>query len=321
MPSPCPIHHRAVLNESDIPTPGAGMICGVTDDLYADVADESLIRPDGRTVAWTRTGAGTPLLRLPGTPGSRWSIRADRSPWVERGLQVVTVERPGFGRSTRLAGRKFREHSDDLAAILDHLGLDRVYLTGGSGGGPHVLAFAAHHPDRVIAATVTVGLAPLNEDEYEQMIPLNAKTFRATRDGDEKTVRELLAGPYEATKASPLAGLDQVMKTAPASDLEVMSDPVWRAAQEKAQREAFAGGMDGWVDEGFAMGSEWTDIDLTAITTSLTWWHGRTDRNCPFSAAERLVNQLPTATLRELGAGHFEPYKREGDILDELLSR
>jgi pimeloyl-ACP methyl ester carboxylesterase len=234
---------------------------------------------------------------------------------------VITTERQGFGRSTRLPGRKFREHSDDLAAILDHLGLDRVYLTGGSGGGPHVLAFAAHHPDRVIAATITVGLAPLHEDEYEQMIPLNAKTFRATRDGDEKTVRELLAGPYAATKASPLAGLDQTMKTAPASDLEVMSDPVWRSAQEKAQREAFAAGMDGWVDEGFALGSEWTDIDLTAISTSLTWWHGRSDRNCPFSAAERLVKTLPTATLRELGAGHFEPYKREGDILDELLSR
>lgn len=297
------------------------MIGDVDDNLYADVADEHLVRPDGRTVAWTRTGAGTPLLRLPGTPGSRWSIRADRSPWVDRGLQVITAERPGFGRSTRLPGRKLREHSDDLAAILDHLGLDRVYLTGGSGGGPHVLAFAAHHPDRVIAATIAVGFPPLNDDEYDQMIPLNAAAFRAARDGDERTVRELLAAPYEATKASPLGGLEQAMRTAPASDLEVMNDPMWRAAQSKAQQEAFAAGIDGWVDETLALGGEWTDVDLTAIRTSITWWHGRTDRNCPFSAAERLVEKLPTATLSELAAGHFEPYQREGEILDELLSR
>jgi len=44
-------------------------------------------------------------------------------------------------------------------------------------------------------------------------------------------------------------------------------------------------------------------------------------QDCPFSAAERLIKKLPTATLREPAAGHFEPYHREGEILDELLSR
>jgi pimeloyl-ACP methyl ester carboxylesterase len=299
------------------------MIGAMTDDLYADVLDEDLVRPDGRTVAWTRTGSGTPLLRLPGTPGSRWSIRADRTTWTDRGLQVITTERPGYGRSSRLAGRKFREHSDDLAAILDHLGLDKVSLLGGSGGGPHVLAFAAHHPDRVAAATITVGFPPLEDDsEYDQMIPLNAAGFRAARDGDEAAVREVLRPPYEAMKAGPLAGLEAAMQSAPASDLEIMSDERWRLGQAKAIEAAFAQGIDGWVDEALAVGGEWTDIDLTAITTSLTWWHGVADRNCPFPAAQRLVNKLPTATLRELGdAGHFEPYRREPEILDELLLR
>ncbi|GAA3572395.1 alpha/beta hydrolase [Kribbella ginsengisoli] len=297
------------------------MIPAMTDDLYADVLDEQLTRSDGRTVAWTRTGTGTPVLRLPGTPGSRWSIRADRALWNDRGLEVITTERPGFGDSSRLPGRKYKEHSDDLAAILDHLGLDRVYLTGGSGGGPHVLAFAAHHPDRVIAATIAVGFPQLNDDEYDQMIPFNTKAFRAARDGDEATLRELLGGAYEVVKTAPLAPLDAAMATAPASDLAVMSDPAWRAGQERATVAAFAQGMDGWYDEMLAMGGEWTDIDLAAITTSITWWHGPTDRNCPYAAAERLVDKLPTATLRTLGAGHFEPFMREGDILDELLSR
>jgi pimeloyl-ACP methyl ester carboxylesterase len=299
------------------------MITDVTDDLYDAVLDEDLVRPDGRVVAWTRIGAGTPLLRLPGTPGSRWSIRADRTPWAERGLQVITTERPGYGRSSRLAGRGFREHSDDLAAILDHLELDRVYLTGGSGGGPYVLAFAAHHPDRIIAATITVGFPPLEDDsEYDQMIPLNAAGFRAARAGDEDAVRRILTEPYEAMRSAPLSGLDKAMETAPASDLAIMSDPRWRSAQTTAIEHAFAPGMDGWVDETLAMGGTWSDIDLTAITTSLTWWHGAADRNCPFPAAQRLIDKLPTATLREFGdAGHFEPYRREPEILDELLTR
>lgn len=40
-----------------------------TDALFADVLDEALVRPDGRTVAWTRAGipGGTPVLRLVGS--------------------------------------------------------------------------------------------------------------------------------------------------------------------------------------------------------------------------------------------------------------
>jgi pimeloyl-ACP methyl ester carboxylesterase len=289
----------------------------------ADVVDEHLVRTDGRTVAWTQTGEGIPVLRLPGTPGARWSLPTDRSQWTELGLRVITTERPGFGRSTRLAGRQFREHSDDLAAILDHLGLERVYLIGGSGGGPHVLAFAAHHPDRVIAATVRVGYPLLKDDEYDEMVPLNAAVFRAGRAGDEQRVRELLADEHEDTlQSGPMAALDLAMATAPQSDREVMNDPVWRASVEKGLTEAFAQGIDGWVDESLALDGRWTDIDLTAIRTTVTWWHGRADRNCPFPAAQRLVDSLPTATMRELtGGGHLEPASRAREILEELLAR
>lgn len=294
------------------------------DDPYADVQDEALVRPDGRTVAWTRAGihGGTPLLRLPGTPGSRWFVRADRSPWTERELDVITTERPGFGRSTRLPGHGFEEHADDLAAILDHLGLDRVHLVGVSGGGPYVLAFAARHPDRVTAATILVGFPQLVEDEIDQMIELNASAYRTARAGDLTGLRTALAPAYESMRTNPLAGLAAVMEHAPETDKAVMTDPLWQAMFSVALQQAFAPGIDGWIDETLTLDGDWHDIDLAAIRTSLTWWHGTTDRNCPLSAVRRLVDRLPTATLREMGeVGHFEPYLRERQILDELLNR
>jgi pimeloyl-ACP methyl ester carboxylesterase len=141
----------------------------VTTDVFAGVRDESLTRPDGRVVAWTRTGPddGVPVMRMPGTPGSRWAVRVDRRPWVERGLQTIVTERPGYGRSTRLPGRGFTEHADDLAAVLDRLGIDKAFVTGASGGGPHVLAFSGRHPDRVLAGTVISGFPLLLEDEID----------------------------------------------------------------------------------------------------------------------------------------------------------
>jgi hypothetical protein len=52
------------------------------------------------------------------------------------------MERPGFGASTRLPGRGFAEHADDLAAVLDELRLDAVHVTGASGASAHELCFA-----------------------------------------------------------------------------------------------------------------------------------------------------------------------------------
>lgn len=48
-------------------------------------------------------------------------------------------------------GRTFAEQADSLAALLDTLGIDKVVVLGGSGGGPTAIQFAARHPQRTIA--------------------------------------------------------------------------------------------------------------------------------------------------------------------------
>lgn len=283
-----------------------------------------LTTSDGRTVAWTEWGDvdGRPLLRVPGTPGCRWSVRADRRVWAERGLRVVTTERPGFGASTRLPGRGFREHADDLATVLDALGVDRVHLVGGSGSAPHELAFCQYHPDRVVAATVVAGIAPMEPAEIATTIPLNAEVFALVRAGRREEVLAVMRPLRDAVVADPLAAFEGVMATAPAEDLEVMRDPVWRAGFARAQQEALRAGVEGWVDEAVAMASPWRDVDPEQVPTSVTWYHAVEDRNCPVTAARRLVGQLPDARFVEWRrAGHLTAYHLEGEILDELLAR
>ena len=288
------------------------------------VRDCSTVLPDGRTVAWTEFGpcAGLPLLRVPGTPGSRWTVRADRTPWVERSLHVLTTERPGFGASTRLPGRGFAEPAHDLAAILDALGIDRVHVIGGSGAAPHILAFAALHPDRVVAATVLVGAAPTTDDEAAQMLDVNAMAHRLVREGDRDGLHRLLSGLREEILADPLAAFRGIMAQAPPDDHRVMSDPAWQSAFEKAAVESLRAGVDGWVDESWAIDAPWDDFDLHDVRTSVTWWHSDGDRNCPLTAAQRLVAQLPDARLHVWsGTGHLKPYHEEPQLLDELLAR
>lgn len=297
----------------------------MTEAVLEGVRDLSLKRPDGRVVAWSECGdeEGLPLLRVPGTPGCRYSLRSDRAPWAQRHLRIITTERPGFGASSRLPERRFREPADDLAAILDHLDLDAVHVIGNSGSAPHQLAFAARHPARVRAVTVLVGAAPVTDDEIAQMISVNAEAHRLVRKGDLEGLRGLLGPIRTASLDDPVAAFRTVMERAPAADRSVISDPQWQAVSAVATREALRQGLDGWTDEAVALASSWDDVDLTAVHASVTWWHAPKDANAPLSAAVRLIDRLPNARLVKFGEdeGHLAAYHREGEILDELLAR
>lgn len=294
-------------------------------DPFADVTDHRLTRPDGRVVAWTEWGDpdGRPLLRVPGTPGSRYSMRADRSPWRERGLRVITTERPGYGASTPLPGRGFGEHADDVAAILDHLGLDRVHMLGGSGSAPHELMICQRHPDRIVAATILVGIAPMEEQEIGGMVPLNQAVWRRVTAGDRAGVVDILGPTREAILADPFGAFREIMASAPPDDQAVMSDPNWQATHARAMRESLGATLEGWVDEAMALDGSWAEIEPETITTSITWQHAAADANCPQSAARRLVARLPNARFVTWPdeVGHLYGYHHEGEILDELFAR
>jgi pimeloyl-ACP methyl ester carboxylesterase len=287
------------------------------------VTDHTLQVDDGRTVAWTQSGdpLGRPVLRVPGTPGSRWSVRADQQLWLDRKLLIITTERPGFGASSPLPGRGFAEPVDDLAAILDRLGVDRLPVYGASGGAPHILALCARHPERVSAATVLAGAAPLTDDEAEDVIPLNQQGRKLALEQNLPALEALLTPLRDAIIADPLAAFGDIMATAPPEDLEIMSDPVWQEAFVRAAREAMAQGVGGWADETLAIVNRWDEIELGAVETSLLWRHTPHDRNVPASAARRVVDALPNAQWAEWDGGHLAAYHREADVLDELLSR
>ena len=288
------------------------------------VREGRLTRPDGRTLAWVEAGIpdGRPILRVPGTPGSRLQVRPDQAPWLDRGLRMILTERPGFGASSRHPGRGFLDHADDLAAILDELGLDRVPILGGSGAGPYLLALAAGHPDRVQAVTVAVGAAPIEDDEAELMIGLNADGYWLAKAGDRDGMTALLTPVRESILADPLASFREVMETAPPSDQEIMSDPAWQEYLRRGLTEALRPAVDGWVDESMLMVRGWQDLDVSAVRASLTWWHGDHDRNAPLPAVRRLLGQIPHARLVVWpDAGHLTPYHQEAAILDELLAR
>jgi pimeloyl-ACP methyl ester carboxylesterase len=284
--------------------------------------DATLTLRDGRTLAWHEWGVpdGTPCLWLQGTPGSRLSRTPHPERWERHHVRVLMADRPGFGGSTRAPGARLRDVADDLVQLLDHLGLDRVPVLGGSGGGPHALALCATHPERVRAATVVVGLAPLTDEDVAAMIPLNAEAARRARKGWQ-SVHEVVAAQREAILADPLAAFRAIMATAPASDHETMAEPAWQEAFLLGVTEALRQGAEGWADESMRLtGGEW-DLRPEEVSTHVVWWHGRSDANVPLPAVERFTARMPSVELRLWDGGHLEAYRHDEEILADLLAR
>ncbi|TML19200.1 MAG: alpha/beta hydrolase [Actinobacteria bacterium] len=277
---------------------------------------------DGRILAWREYGSpdGRPILRFQGTPGSRNSRHPHEDSYARLDVRVIVADRPGYGESTRLPKRGISIVADDAAQLLDHLGLDRVHVIGGSGGGPHALAFAARHPERARAVTVVVGGVPLEEADTVGLIGLNRAGWYAAREGWD-AMFELLAPVREELLHDPLAQFRSVMDATPESDRAVMEDPDWQRVFLEDVTEALRPGAKGWADEGIALLGSW-DFDPADVRCSVTWWHGENDANSPIVAVRRLVSSLNDVDLRVWDdSGHLEPFRRHDEIIEELLSR
>jgi pimeloyl-ACP methyl ester carboxylesterase len=228
------------------------------------------------------------------------------------------ADRPGYGGSTRLPGRGVADIADDLAVLLDHHQLDRVRVMGTSGGGPHALAVAAKHPRRISAVSVIVGSSPLEPDEVDRLVGVNAAGYAAAERGWD-ALHELLT--QVRVRILGDEGMAGVLSDAPPEDRDIMRDPAWQRMSRANSAEALRQGAEGWTDESMALHRPW-DFDVAQIRSTVTWWHGDNDKNAPLSAARRAVARLKSVDLRVWhNEGHFASLTHETEIVRELLSR
>jgi pimeloyl-ACP methyl ester carboxylesterase len=100
------------------------------------------------------TGTGLPVVLLHAFPLSSPMWRDVRTELGDR-CRLLTPDQRGFGGSPLGdAPPSLDVVADDVAALLDRLGLDRVVLGGLSMGGYATMAFLRRHPERVLAVVL-----------------------------------------------------------------------------------------------------------------------------------------------------------------------
>ena len=117
-----------------------------------------LATPSG-PIEYADVGKGAPLLMIHGTGGGfDQGLRfADRL--LTGGLRVIAPSRFGYLRSAFPEDASPERQADAFVALLDHLGIDRLPVVGGSAGALSAAWFARRHPDRCAGLVLLVPAA------------------------------------------------------------------------------------------------------------------------------------------------------------------
>lgn len=139
----------------------------------------SLIETSAGMLEYAVAGEGPPLMMIHGTGGGFDQGLLFAAALRQRGFRIIAPSRFGYLGSTFPGDASPVHQADTLVELLDHLGIDRLPVVGGSAGALTAAEFALRHPDRCSHLGLLVPAANLtNRDLVEftglQRVAVNA---------------------------------------------------------------------------------------------------------------------------------------------------
>ncbi|UPG83934.1 alpha/beta hydrolase [Luteibacter aegosomatis] len=111
------------------------------------------VKANGIRQHFVEAGEGAPVVLLHGFPETSYAWR-HQIPVLAKRYRVIAPDLRGYGKTDKPAtGYDKRNMANDLAALLDHLGIDRIALVGHDRGARVATRFAKDHPrclDRLV---------------------------------------------------------------------------------------------------------------------------------------------------------------------------
>jgi 3-oxoadipate enol-lactonase len=127
-----------------------------------ELAQSGTVQANGQELYYELHGEGPPLVLVMGIgyDSSLWTLA--QVPVLSTQFQVILVDNRDAGRSSKaIQPYTIADMADDLAGLLDALGIQRSHLLGLSMGGMIAQEFALQHSDRLDRLVLTgTGAAP-----------------------------------------------------------------------------------------------------------------------------------------------------------------
>ncbi|GAA1351842.1 alpha/beta fold hydrolase [Streptomyces beijiangensis] len=227
--------------------------------------------------------SGLPVVLVHGHPFNHTLWAPQAKALAAAGHRAITPDLRGYGDSTVTPGKVLLSgFAEDLAALLDHLGLERAVIGGVSMGGQIAMEFQRRYAHRVLAL-ILADTSPVAESE-------EGKAFRNSL--ADRLLSEGMAG-YAAEVIDKMLAAYNVTALPDAADhvLTMMrtTDPEGAAAALRGRAER----------------PDYRET-LAAVTAPTLILVGADDVYTPVPDAESIRRLIPHATLAVIdGAGHL----------------
>jgi pimeloyl-ACP methyl ester carboxylesterase len=246
---------------------------------------------------------------------------------VDQGLRVIRYDNRDVGLSSYFDGRRpegshignmvrsllgrnspavytLEDMADDAAALLDHLGIDRAHIVGGSMGGMIAQIFAARHAER------TASLAVIFSSNNQPLLP---------PPGPQQLLAVITGPPPNSPPEVIIENSIRVSR--------IIGSPRYPAAQEKLRADAIAYYERAFNPHGIARqfnaitGSGSLRKYNRQTTAPTVVIHGKADKLMRPSGGRAIAKAIPNARLVLFdGMGHELPEPLWDDIVGELKS-
>ena len=262
--------------------------------VTADPRSDSMVKlRDGRALAYAEWGhpAGRPVVLFLGTPGGSRLLCPDADATEALGVRLITIDRPGYGRSDPDPGFSFLSWADDYAALHQLLGLPPCPIVGWSGGGAYALACAVRTPALVTSVGLVASRGPLDKipDAYSEADRSLSDLLRRDRAAGIDAIT-LDVQWYADNPASVFTeGWD-------GPDEALLAQPNVRQTMIELMREGARQGSIGYVADLIAKFEPWA-FSVADVTQDVRVWAGEADDPSVHAAADYFVATIPRATL------------------------
>jgi pimeloyl-ACP methyl ester carboxylesterase len=227
---------------------------------------------DGLQIAYTREGAGPPLVLLHGAPSDsriwQWMV-----PDLARDHMVIAWDAPGFGQSSDIdEAWTARQFADVLADFVETLGVRRPHVVGHSFGSMLAIALFESHPATPASLVLVGGYAGWAGSLPAADVATRLRAFLEIADhADEFEPRSFPNLFSDSIAPDRAAALETILR-------ENVRPASVRAA-------AYIGAH--------------TDLRpvLPTIDVPSLVLHGEADARSPIAAAQALRAQIPTSEL------------------------
>ncbi|KAF1306153.1 alpha/beta hydrolase [Pseudomonas sp. SG-MS2] len=228
--------------------------------------------------------------------------------FLGQGFRVVAHDRRGHGRSSQVwDGHDMDHYADDVAAVVEHLGIQGAVHVGHSTGGGEVVRYMARYPgDKVAKAVLIAAVPPLMVQTPDNPGGLPKSVF----DGFQAQVASNRAQFYRDVPTGPFYGYNRPG----AEPAEGVIANWWRQGMIGSAKAHY----DGIV--AFSQ-TDFTE-DLKKIQQPVLVMHGDDDQIVPYENSGPLsAKLLPNGTLKTYkGFPHGMPTTHADVINADLLA-